>query len=170
MVRYGKLLLICVTSSCSGCRVNLGEQLGSFSRVVALKARRDRLTLMRCVGCGSDDRLDGNVKRELPEIASRWAARCWQHHLLAVEVGMANWEEDKLSAGWVWDAWGASKGEMYSWRHVIRALRMKSAYSPTGKAMLFAAFSIWKAEYWAWTHASLSSKMAFKYRRVEMPK
>lgn len=45
--------------------------LGCFSKMVALKMRRDGLTLMRYVGCGSDDRFDGNVKRRLPLLTSR---------------------------------------------------------------------------------------------------
>lgn len=62
-------------------------QLGCFSKEVALKMRRDGLTLMRYVGCGSDDRFDGDAKRGLPGLTSRRAARCWQHHFLEVEVG-----------------------------------------------------------------------------------
>lgn len=56
---------ICVLNHCSCCRMNAGEQLGVYSKAVAVLMKRNGLAFIWFIGDGCDDRTDGRVmKRE----------------------------------------------------------------------------------------------------------
>lgn len=57
--------------------MNAGEQLGVYSKVVAVLMKRNGLAFIWFIGDGCDDRTDGGVmKRDVSGTSAGWAAPC----------------------------------------------------------------------------------------------